>query len=453
MKLAAINTIKALSGGDSRTTLLKKNIAGTLILKGVSILISFLMVPLTIDFVDPTQYGIWLTLSSLLVWFYFFDIGLTNGFRNRFAEAKAKGDVTLARTFVSTTYAALIFMTVLMLVIVLPVNHFLDWSKILNISESYSSELSKVFIVLIICLALNIISQVFSTMTIADQRPFISSLIGVIGQTASLAAILAVTLTTDHGNLLDLAYILSAAPVLVLIIASIILFATRYKEYAPAFRYIQTRYIKDILGIGGKFFIITTSMLFIFQLMNVIINRVLGPYAVTEYNIAFKYFNMLYMIAVIIINPFWSAFTDAYNRKDFPWMRRMLHRLEQFGLLSILAIVIMYFCADYFYMAWVKEMVTVSTAVNVSVALYTLVLLWANIYMYLINGIGTVRLQLIIYLTFAIIAYPSMTVMCRFFGIPGLLVVPIIVYILQAIAGRIQISKLLASKANGIWGK
>ena len=47
--------------------------------------------PLTIDFVNPTQYGIWLTLSSLLAWFSFFDIGLSLGFRNRFAQAKANG--------------------------------------------------------------------------------------------------------------------------------------------------------------------------------------------------------------------------------------------------------------------------------------------------------------------------------------------------------------------------
>ena len=53
-------------------------------------------------------------------------------------------------------------------------------------------------------------------------------------------------------------------------------------------------------------------MLFIFQVINIIISRNLGPIAVTQYNVAYKYYNVLNMASVIILTPFWSAFTDAY---------------------------------------------------------------------------------------------------------------------------------------------
>ncbi len=55
-----------------------------------------------------------LQLSSIVGWFSFFDIGLTQGLRNKFAEAKAKGDDELAQVYVSTTYAilAMIFFAV-----------------------------------------------------------------------------------------------------------------------------------------------------------------------------------------------------------------------------------------------------------------------------------------------------------------------------------------------------
>jgi len=36
--------------------------------------------------------------------FFFFNIGLGNGLRNRFAEVGAKGEHLLAKTFVITTY-------------------------------------------------------------------------------------------------------------------------------------------------------------------------------------------------------------------------------------------------------------------------------------------------------------------------------------------------------------
>lgn len=89
-----IESIAKFFSGNARTVLLKKNIIGSLLLKGISIIISFLVVRLTIDFVNPTQYGIWIALSSLMAWFFFFDIGFTHGFRNRFAEAKAVGNIT-----------------------------------------------------------------------------------------------------------------------------------------------------------------------------------------------------------------------------------------------------------------------------------------------------------------------------------------------------------------------
>ena len=78
--------------GHERSVKAKKNILGSILIKGFSILISLIVVPLTINYINPSRYGIWLTLSSIVGWFSFFDIGLTQGLRNKFAEAKAKGE-------------------------------------------------------------------------------------------------------------------------------------------------------------------------------------------------------------------------------------------------------------------------------------------------------------------------------------------------------------------------
>jgi O-antigen/teichoic acid export membrane protein len=94
-----------LIGGNERTSNVKKNIWASLILKGINILASLLIIPLTIHYVNPTQYGIWLTLSAIIVWITYFDLGLSQGFRNRFSEAIANNNIELAKQYVSTTYA------------------------------------------------------------------------------------------------------------------------------------------------------------------------------------------------------------------------------------------------------------------------------------------------------------------------------------------------------------
>ena len=89
--------------GNERSVMVKRNIAVSLVMKCISILISLQVVPLTIGYVNSTKYGIWLTLSSIIAWLSYFDLGFAHGFRNRFAEARAKNNMKLAREYVSTT--------------------------------------------------------------------------------------------------------------------------------------------------------------------------------------------------------------------------------------------------------------------------------------------------------------------------------------------------------------
>ncbi len=88
-----------------RTALINKNIFFSLILKGGSVLITLLMVPLTINYVNPVQYGIWLTIGTIVYWFTVMDIGLGNGLKNEIAYSLAVNDESKIKSYVSTTYA------------------------------------------------------------------------------------------------------------------------------------------------------------------------------------------------------------------------------------------------------------------------------------------------------------------------------------------------------------
>jgi len=63
-------------------------------------------------------------MISLVGLFSFFDIGLGNGLRNSFAEAVAKGEHLLAKTFVSTTYTIFIGIISLLFLLFLIINSY-----------------------------------------------------------------------------------------------------------------------------------------------------------------------------------------------------------------------------------------------------------------------------------------------------------------------------------------
>src|ERR1700744_3778520 len=95
------------NGGHERTLKIKRNIIYTFLIKGGSVVIGFVLIPLTIGYVDKEQYGIWVTIASLVLWMNTFDIGLSNGLRNKMAHALAMGEKDNIVKYISTTYALL----------------------------------------------------------------------------------------------------------------------------------------------------------------------------------------------------------------------------------------------------------------------------------------------------------------------------------------------------------
>lgn len=444
---------KRILSGSERTVLIKKNILASSLLKVISIIVSLMVVPATINYINAERYGIWLTLSSIIALLSYFDFGFSHGFRNKFAEAVAKDDHRLARKYVSTTYIVLAILFASIMVVSSVVNTYIDWSNILNVSIELNCELRAVFQILIVFFCVNIVAQVFSTMLMANQRPASSAAITTGGNFLSLIAIIILTYTTK-GSLEYLAIAFSGIPCLFTIIMSIIVFSTeKYKKYAPSFKQIDLSLTKDIIGMGGQFFLIMMCMLLIFQFTNIIISRELGPESVTLYNVTYKIFSIVEMVAMIILTPIWSAYTDAYTRKDFDWMKRSAAKLEKMGLISFPTLVLLTIISPFLFNIWLGKEVESSIYVSMAVAFYTFCKIMGNIYMYQLNGTGKVRIQLITYAVIAIFAIPAMIYSSRQWGIVGIVIVPTFAFIMQFIICRIQLNKIIHQTATGIWNK
>ena len=98
--------------GDNRTSLVKKNIFFSFLIKGWMGLIQLLIVPITLFCLGSYENGIWMTISSILIWIDSLDIGLGNGLRNKLAAQLAHGDIEKARESVSSTFFMLIMIII-----------------------------------------------------------------------------------------------------------------------------------------------------------------------------------------------------------------------------------------------------------------------------------------------------------------------------------------------------
>lgn len=443
-----------LNSGSHRSVKARKNIMLSFGIKGVSILIGFIYVPLLINYLGTFEYGIWITLGSIVGWINYFDIGLGNGLRNRFAEAIARGERKLAGVYVSTTYAALSMIFGIFFVVFLVVNPFLNWSVILNGPQELRSELSILVVLTVGFFLLRFIFRLISIIIMADQRPALSNTFDPLSNVVALGAILVLMKTTPP-SLLYLGIALGSAPVVVLLAASLYFFNRDYKEFRPTFKQVNFKYFKDLAGLGVQFFVIQITVVVIMSTNNLIISQVVGPEAVTSYNVAYKYFGLISMGFVIITNTYWSAFTEAYVKKDFEWIKRVMHSLIRIWVIIVLLIVVMLAVSAPFYKIWVGEKVFVPFILSAFTALFVVVYVWYSIFVYFINGTGKIKLQLITSVIVAALNIPLSIFLSRNLGMgaAGVILGSCITYLPGSILGPIQYYKLVNEKATGIWGK
>ena len=204
-------------GGSKRTSLLKKNIAASIFIKGISILSSLLLVPLTLDYVNKELYGIWLTLSSIVVWINFFDIGLTLGLKNRLTEALTTHDYARGKSLVSTTYFMMLAIFIPVSIVVMLLIPFINWPELLNVPTIYNKDIQIVLYLLVIFMTIQMFFNVLNTVVSAYQKTAMASLFAMLGQLLSLLLIFILTRTTPP-SLIGLAFAISLSPIVVLII-------------------------------------------------------------------------------------------------------------------------------------------------------------------------------------------------------------------------------------------
>ncbi len=381
-------------GGSERSVKAKKNIAAMIFIKGGNILVGLLLVPLTLHYVSSETYGIWLAISSMVAWFSFFDIGINNGLKNRLAEALAREDIPLAKRYVSTTYALLILIFIPLMVILLVVAPMLDWYSILNLQQEAVSGLLASVCIVITYFCINFILSTVNVVMTADQRPADAAFRTLVQQVLTLAVIYILTLTTK-GSLVNLCLALCACPIIVVGVFNLTLFFGRYKRIAPSLRDVDFSTAPDLFKLGIQFFIIQIAGVIQYQMTNFLIIRYFGATEVTEYNIAYKYFNIPYMFWMTMLTPVWAAVTDAIAKNDYPWVKGAVKKYLLLFLVFLAGTLLMLVLSQPLYRLWVGDSVIVPFQVSLWVMVFNLAMMFGSIFVNVLNGAGILRVQAI----------------------------------------------------------
>ncbi|WP_423997307.1 lipopolysaccharide biosynthesis protein [Maribacter sp. IgM3_T14_3] len=445
---------KRLVGSSTRTQNIVKHIGWSTLFKGGSILANFLLVPISIDYLGQENYGVWLTLSSFIGWFTVLDIGLGHGLRNRFAEAKANGEIHLAKVYVSIAYITMSVICVGVIILFIFGNFLIDWSTIFNTSKILGRELSFLMPILFTFFTLQLVAKLILTIYTADQLPSIQGKIEFFIQALLLLGIWLLTKTSGN-SLMIFGALYTGLPIILLISFNFIAFNGRYKQFKPEFKDWRYDKLKDITSLGFIFFIIQVANIVLLTTDNLIITNIFGPEEVVPYNIALKYFSILLMIHSLITTPYWSSFTEAYILKDFDWIKKSVKNIQKIWLSLTVILVLMLFLSNWFYVLWIGDSINIPLSLSASMALYIDISTFQSIYFMLINATGKIRMQLIISLITLCINIPLSILFAKNLGLglSGIILATCVSSLMSAIIGFIQYQKIINEKAKGVWFK
>ena len=451
----SLNYIRTvLNSGHDRSIRAKKNVLISLGIRFLDMATGLILVPISLNYLDPQRYGIWLTIESIVGWFIILDVGLGNGLRNKFAEAYAKKDVLMARIYISTSYVVVSIICSSLIVVLIVVNNFVKWSTILNTSEGIHDELSILVLFVFSSFAVRLVLNLISMLWIALQFPVMQYFVNGVSKLITLGMLL-IMKSTISGTLISLSAAYITPPLFLLLILSVYTFKKYLKDYRPSLKCVDFRYAAPLMSLGIKFFVIQMGYIILLMSDNLILSHLYSPAAVTPYQIGHKYFSLLSMVFFVLLSPMWSATTEAFTKGDYVWIDNAVKRYKRIWAYFVLATMIMLSVSPWIYHLWIGDRIHIPFSLSACWALLVIVQCRNAIYTHVINGVGYLYIQIIGAFFTIVMNIPLSIFFAKNLnlGPPGVVLATVVSFVFYLIGRFVQYQKIIHKNATGIWGQ
>lgn len=389
--------------GKIKNSNVLRNIGAGFIFKVLSVLLSFIYVPISRAYLGDLRYGVWATISSLVSWITLSDIGIGYGLRNRLTEALARDNKKEARCLVSTAYRIMFWICAAIFFAFVVLSHIFDLGEVFNIAiEGDNVNLALTITVGFMCI--NFWLGLVTTILYSLQKAAIPGGIAVINQIINIGLIL----FAQHSipvSLPVISVILGGSTLITRIGTTAWVFG-KYEYLRPKWGLYEGKFVKSIASFGIMLFISQVSSTIMNSTDNILISKFFGAVNVTPYNTAYKLFQLFIVGNGIIITPMWSAFTLHNEQKDFLWMKRGLRRMNQINILLSFGVILMAFLLPTISDIWLSHHLEYNKLMLGTMAAYTIAMNYSCNYATLLNGVGDVKLSTFIAAIQAIMNIP-----------------------------------------------
>lgn len=295
----------------------------TVFSKFFSFVIFAVSIPLTISYLGKEQFGLWMTLSSIILMLNIFsDLGLGIALMNKTSESVGSNRKDLVKSYVSNTFFLLISVSVLIVSLYVFPFFFSNWSVVFKLKELASqNEIDLSMGLLVLIFSINLPFSVIDRFQDGNQQGYLNSMWQSIGNVMALFGLILIVKLK-----LGLPYLIVTSfgiPTLSRIVNFIIQFFYKNSWARPSFSQIDKSVMKSLLHVGFVFFVLNFFNVLGVHSDNIIISTTMGASEVALYSIVQK-LSMTAFIFWSFTNSLWPAYSEALSRQDYVWVRKTL---------------------------------------------------------------------------------------------------------------------------------
>lgn len=385
------------------------NILGAFAVKGGSLIISVILLPLYLRFFQNQEVlGIWYTILSVLNWVILFDLGLGQGLRNQLPNALVNNDKKLAKEYISTTYVLMTSVAISVSVVGVILIQNVNLYRVFNVDASVIDYhyLQSATVTVFLGIMLQIVLKIVTSILYAMQKSAVVNVLGLFTNIIILCALCFVSSKDIGTNLVVMAWVNVIAANVPYLVCTFFIFRTKaLKGAEPSVKAFSSQYVKTIFDVGISLLWLQIVFMVVSSTNEFLISNFTEPKYVVEYQAYYKIFKTAAMVVSLALTPIWSAVTKAQIEKNYHWIKKVyLLFLGIAGLCflgEICLIPILQLGMD----LWLgKDVIVVQAWYAVVFALSSVIFVLHSVNTSVGNGLSYFKLQMI-WMTFAAIVF------------------------------------------------
>ena len=409
----------ATARADARARKIAASAGTALAAKLIAVAVGLLTVPLTLHYLGPERYGMWLIMSSFVAILAFADMGIGNGLLNTVAAAYGREDTAAIKGAVSSGMAVLMGIAVAIGIGFAIAYPHVGWYRIFNAQTPLArAEAGPALAVFAGCFALAIPTGVVQRVQMALQQGYLANLWGVGGSVIALVGVVAAIVLQAGLPWLVLAFM--GGPLIANAVNSLVFFGVSRRDIAPAPSAVQVAAAREVMRTGLLFLLLQVAAAITYNSTSIVIAQLLGAKAVAAYAVPERLFSLITMIVSMALQPLWPAYREAIVRGDTAWVRRTLRQslIVAIGTATALSVPLMLLTPTILHY-WVGNAIAPPLLLIVGFGVWKIIEAGGLALAMFLNGAHVVATQVVVSAATALISIGLTVIFIRTIGIGG----------------------------------